>query len=107
MQGKSHLAIGTTTAAWFAYALPAPIEVRVVAGCVVALGSLAPDIDHGDAWITHLIPGAWLLSWILRRFGDHRGWTHDLRIGPPVFGATTAAGAWFLHGPFGAAWWAF
>src|SRR3954464_14983958 len=107
MQGKSHLAIGTTTAAWFAYALPLPTNgMRVMVGLMVAFGSLCPDIDHAHSKITRSVPGARILCWIALRFGDHRGWTHQPFIGPPIFGIVTAAATWFIPGPIGAAFWA-
>ena len=108
MQGKSHLAIGITTAAWFAYALPLPDNgSRVMVAVVAAAGSLAPDLDHLDGKASHSFADGRTLSRFVRAFGGHRTWTHDLRVGPPVFGVVTAVAAWFLHGPIHDSWWAF
>lgn len=106
--GSTHLATGFTTGAWFAYALPGVHDHwRPVLGLVAAGAALAPDIDHVKARASRSFHDARLLSWAVTRFGGHRTWTHDLRIGPPLFAVVVAVAVWFVDGPIGDLWWAF
>lgn len=105
--GASHLLHGVTTAAWTAYALPLDHGMAVLVGVVGAGYALAPDLDHGSASASHAVHDAHLLSAAVRVFGGHRTWTHDPRIGPPIFGAITGALVAPLSGPIGDHWWAF
>jgi len=93
--GSSHLAMGTTAGAALASGLAyvgVPAHMAIVAGGVAAAGSLAPDLDHvnGRAVVgKRAAHDAKYVSTLVRSFGGHRTWTHDLRLGPPVFAAVT------------------
>lgn len=107
MMGASHLLHGVTTAAWTAYVLPLDTGMAVMVGVVGAAYALAPDLDHINGRASRSTPDAHYLSSMVRAFGGHRTWTHDIRIGPPIFAAVTAALVFLLHGPIGDHWWAF
>ena len=107
MMGASHLLHGVTTAAWTAYVLPIDHGMAVMVGVVGAGYALAPDLDHASSRASHSTPDAKYLSAAVRSFGKHRTWTHDPRIGPPIFAAVTGALVALLAPPIGDYWWAF
>jgi hypothetical protein len=111
MMGRTHMTTGLTSGAWLATAgavagLPPALVILTVP--VAAYSALLPDLDHGRSTATLSIPPLTVpVSWVLRRFVDHRGPTHRARYAP-AFGAAVAGPSAFLPGMLGgwvALWW--
>jgi membrane-bound metal-dependent hydrolase YbcI (DUF457 family) len=111
MMGRSHATIGATVGAWLAAAgatAGVPDGLAALAVPVAAYAALLPDLDHPRTTATRsLVPITMAVSFVLRRFVDHRGATHDPRSGPVAAVALAAPAAW-LPAPVGgwaALWW--
>jgi membrane-bound metal-dependent hydrolase YbcI (DUF457 family) len=111
MMGRTHLTTGLTSGAWLATAgavAGLPPALVVLAVPLAAWSALLPDLDHGRSTATLSVPPVTVpVSWVLRRFVDHRGPTHTPRAAP-VFGAAVALPSWWIPGALGgwsALWW--
>ena len=111
MMGRTHMTTGLTAGSWLAAVgavagVPAALVAFAVPLC--AWAALLPDLDHGRSTATLSVPPVTIpVSWVLRRFVDHRGPTHTLRAAP-AFGAVVALPTAWIPGPLGgwsALWW--
>lgn len=89
MLARTHLLLGLAGYTAAVHYGQAPLQADLIAA--VALGSLAPDIDHPKSRLNRSLPP---LGWLLRRLLRHRGFCHSL-----VALATLAALCAMLHGP--------
>lgn len=105
MRGRTHLTHGVTAAAWTSYALPLPNHMRALVAVVVAVSSLAPDLDHAGARANRR-GRAPLLGWLVRRVAGHRTVTHSA-AGCAAYGLGVGLLAVAVGGEFGVWWWAF
>lgn len=80
MLGRSHILHGTSAGAWTAYGaahVGVPRDIALVVAAGVVVGSITPDIDSKHSMITYSLgPVTIILSWIVRLFVEHRGFTH-------------------------------
>lgn len=111
MMATSHATTGASVGAWLATAgtlVGVPAELAVLTVPVVAYAALLPDLDHPRATATRSLgPLTMAVSWVLRRFVEHRGATHDLRAAPVAAVAVAAPTAFApgLLGGWAALWW--
>ena len=97
MMGSTHLLAGVAVGCGIVTVVPDmsfSYELAVVG--LSSLGSLFPDIDHGNSKISKKVP---LISKLVRLFNGHRGLFHT-----PFFYAILAAGFYFWQQPLSTEW---
>lgn len=108
--GKTHLTTGVTSSAWTAVALAAigvPPGVCLIAMPVGAYAALLPDLDHPKSIATYSVPPLTnIVSWIIRQYTPHRGFTHT-PAGAVAMALTLTLPLAFVGGVIGSYWWAF
>lgn len=96
--GATHALTGVTAGAVLSAVVStiglAPDAVALLVIPLAAYAALLPDLDHPRSTVTYSVgPVTIVASWILRRFVEHRGPTHDVRAAPVAFGLPPGLGA--------------
>lgn len=75
MRGSTHMAVGMAAGALICQQFNLqPFEPVVIVLGLSVFGSVLPDIDHPESWISRRL---WFASWMVHPFLSHRGLTHS------------------------------